>query len=202
MTDWSELKSRERASALPQATKRQTSAGAYRYTFVHDDLAIEDPAIDISGRYFVSPREYGFVIRGFKDGKTAWARDFSNGTMLVVNTEGVSHVLSPKVPARVLFVDPDGKLLQDSGSAFRQSPRVADLATVRLTMNVTFDLHGESPDAARAVLMRMVDRAILAGPSAKESDVTVVDHSFEVSAVVANESTRTADTDFSQLLGI
>jgi hypothetical protein len=73
---------------------------------------------------------------------------------------------------------------------------------VRLTVNVTFDLHGESTDAARSELIRMVDRAILAGPLSKDTDVTVIDHGFEVSAVMANESRRSADTDFSQLLGI
>ena len=69
---------------------------------------MDDPAVDATGRFFVSPREYGFTIRGFKGGKTAWARDFANGVMLVVNAEGTSHVLSPKVPARVLFVADDG----------------------------------------------------------------------------------------------
>lgn len=202
MTDWSELNAREKPAGLPHATQRQTSPGIFRYTFVHDELEIDNPSTDATGRFFVSPREYGFVIRGFKEGKTAWARDFGNGTMLVVNAEGVSHVLSPKVPARVLFVAPDGTLLQDSGNVLRQPQRVPDLATVRLTINVTFDLHGESPDAARAVLMQMLDRAIQSGPLPQETDVTVVDHGFEVSAVMANEPSRSADTDFSQLLGI
>jgi hypothetical protein len=203
MTDWSELNSREKPAGLPHALKRQTQSGPVCYAFVHDEVEVDNPSVDVSGRYFVSPREYGFVIRGFKDGKTAWARDFGNGTMLVVNAEGVSHVLSPKVPARILFVAPDGTLLQDSGSSRpTQRQRAPDLATVRLTVNVTFDLHGESTDAARSELIRMVDRAILAGPLSKETDLTVVDHGFEVSAVMANESRRSADTDFSQLLGI
>lgn len=202
MTDWSELNSREKPAGLPHAIQRQTAPGIFRYTFVHDELEIDNPSADVTGRFFVSPREYGFVIRGFKEGKTAWARDFGNGTMLVVNAEGVSHVLSPKVPARVLFVAPDGTLLQDTGNMQRHPQRVPDLATVRLTINVTFDLHGESPDAARAVLMRMVDQAILTGPPPQETDVTVVDHGFELSAVMANEPSRSADTDFSQLLGI
>ena len=153
MTDWSALNARERPEGLPSATRRQIGPGIYRYSFVHDDMEIDDPSVDTSGRYFLSPREYGFSIRGFKDGKTAWARDFANGCMLVVNGDGVSHVLSPKLPSRILFVAPDGALLQDSGDARRPAPRVADLARVRLTINATVDLHGESPDVARTLLM-------------------------------------------------
>lgn len=185
---------------MPNAIKRQMAPGVARYVFVHDDVEVDDPAIDASGRFFVSPREYGFTIRGFKGGKTAWARDFGNGTMLVVNAEGTSHVLSPKVPARTLFIAEDGTVLQDTGLAEPPPKRVPDLTIVRLTVNATFDLHGESPDVARTLLMRMVDRAVLSGPRPGESAAVVVDHMFESSAVLGIERRRTNDTDFSQLL--
>lgn len=202
-TGWSEINPREKKGGLPEAVKRQMAPGVVRYVFVHDDLEVDNPTLDASGRYFISPREYGFSIRGFKGGKTAWARDFSNGTMLVVNAEGRSHVLSPKLPARILFVADDGVVLQDTASAERSSERVPDLTTVRLTINATFDLHGESPEVARTLLMRMVDRAVLAGPRPGESEAVVVDHLFESSAVIGNgNERRPSDTDFSQLLDI
>ncbi len=202
MTTWSELNSREKVQGLPHAIQRQMASGVTRYVFVHEDIEVDDPAIDPSGRFFVSPREYGFTIRGFRGGKTAWARDFGNGTMLVVNAEGTSHVLSPKLPSRVLFVADDGSVLQDTGLAERPAARIPDLTTVRLTINATFDLHGETPEVARTLLMRMVDRAVLNGPSPGESPAVVVDHMFESSAVLGAERRRSHDTDFSQLLDI
>ncbi|MEI8155574.1 MAG: hypothetical protein WCH60_01820 [Burkholderiales bacterium] len=206
MTAWNELNSREKSRELPQAVKRQIAPGMARYVFIHDDLEVDNPTVDSSGRYFVSPREYGFSIRGFKGGKTAWARDFSGGTMLVVNAEGLSHVLSPKIPARILFVADDGAVLQDTGLTDLTPARVPDLTTVRLTINATFDLHGENPEAARTLLMRMVDRAVLSGPRQGESEAVVVDHMFESSAVVGtgdgSDRRRSSDTDFSQLLDI
>jgi hypothetical protein len=202
VTSWSELTSREKPQGLPEAIHRQISPGMVRYVFIHDDLEVDDPAVDSTGRFFVSPREYGFTIRGFKGGKTAWARDFANGTMLVVNTEGMSHVLSPKVPARILFVNHEGAVLQDTGAVQRMAERIPDLITVRLTVNATFDLHGESPEVARTLLMRMVDRALLAGPRDGESEAKLVDHMFESSSVVEVEVRRATDTDFSQLLDI
>lgn len=202
MSQWSELNSRERADGLPLAAPRQAHSGAPRYTFVHDDMEIDDPSFDTTGRHFVSPRDYGFSIRGFKGGKTAWARDFSNGTMLVVNADGQSHVLSPKIPARVLFIDPQGMVLQDSGLTGRTSSGTPDLATIRITITATVDLRGELPEAARAMLMRMVDRAVLAGPTTGECDAAVVDYAFEGSSVVSAENRRSSDTDFSQLLGL
>lgn len=202
MTSWSELSSREKPQGLEEAVKRQISPGVTRYVFVHDDVEVDDPAVDATGRFFVSPREYGFTIRGFKGGKTAWARDFRNGTMLVVNTEGLSHVLSPKVPARVLFVADDGTVMQDTALVQRAPERIPDLTTVRLTVTATFDLHGESPEVARILLQRMVDRALLSGPLPGESEAVVVDHMFESSSVVGSERRRSTDTDFSQLLDI
>lgn len=202
MTSWSELTAREKPGDLPEAIQRQISPGVVRYVFIHDDLEVDDPAVDSTGRFFVSPREYGFSIRGFKGGKTAWARDFANGTLLVANTEGLSHVLSPKVPSRILFVNLDGAVLQDTGTVQRQTERLPDLVTIRLTVNATFDLHGESSEVARTLLMRMVDRALLSGPREGESEVTIVDHMFESSSVVGVERRRVSDTDFSQLLDI
>ena len=203
MSNWSELSPREHPPGLPRATPRQLQAGVTRYTFVHDELEIDDPSLDISGRHFASPRDYGFSIRGFRGGKTAWARDFANGTMLVVNADGQSHVLSPRVPSRVLFVDHSGNLLQDSGVVAGIPQRAPDLATIRLTLTATVDLQGESPEAARALLMRMVDRAVLAGAMPGESDVRVVEHAFEGSAVLSSESSPSSThTDFSQLLDL
>jgi hypothetical protein len=178
------------------------TADDVRYVFIHQDVEVDDPALDTTGRYFVSPREYGFTIRGFQGGKTAWARDFGNGTMLVVNTEGTSHALSPKVPARILFIADDGTLLQDSGAVHRVAARVPDLTAVRMTVNVTFDLNGESPEAARALLIRMLDRALHAGPRPGESEVTVVEHLFEATTVVGGDRHRGTDSSFSQLLDI
>lgn len=202
MTIWSELTARDKQADLPEAIRRQISPDDVRYVFVHDDLEVDDPALDSTGRFFVSPRDYGFSIRGFKGGKTAWARDFANGTMLVVNTEGMSHVLSPKLPARIVFVDHDGVSLQDTGSVQRVSERLPDLATIRLTVQATFDLHGETEESARTMLMRMVDRALLSGPRDGESEATIVEHTFESSSVVNAERRRSTDTDFSQLLDI
>ena len=71
MTYWSELTAREKPQDLPAAIKRQIAAGVVRYVFVHEDLEMDDPAVDATGRFFVSPREYGFTIRGFKGGRTA-----------------------------------------------------------------------------------------------------------------------------------
>lgn len=202
MTNWSELNSRERPAGLPTATRRQIGAGQYRYTFVHEDLEVDDPSLDVSGRHFVSPREYGFSIRGFHGGKTAWARDFANGTMLVVNADAQSHVLSPRVPARVLFVAPDGSLLQDSALGARTAQRAPDLVSIRLTVTATVDLQGESPEAARALLMRMVDRGILGGAQPGEPEARVMDYAFEGAAVLPPESPSSTHTDFSQLLDL
>lgn len=200
MTNWSELNPREKATGLPTAVRRSNPPDSDRFTFVHDDLEIDDPSVDVTGRFFVSPREYGFSIRGFQGGKTAWSRDFENGTMLVVNAEGLSHVLSPKVASRILFIGANGEVLQDSGNVRRSPQRPTDLTTVRLVINATFDLHGESPEVARTMLMRMVDRAIVKGTLPGETDAIILDHTFESSAVLGNENARSSNTDFSQLL--
>ena len=202
MTNWSELTPRVKPVGLPTAIKRQISPGVYRYIFVHDDMEIDNPSMDVTGRFVVSPREYGFAIRGFPEGKTAWTRDFDNGAMLVVNADGLSHVLSPKVPARILFIATNGSLLQDTGNSLRISQHTPELVTVRLIVNATFDLHGESPESARVLLMRMVDRVIVAGPLPGESDSAIIEHTFELGAVIANETPSSGDTDFSQLLDI
>ena len=203
MNNWSELSSREPSPGLSRATPRLLQEGVTRYTFVHNDLEIDNPSLDSSSLHFVSPREYGFSIRGFQGGKTAWARDFANGTMLVVNADGQSHVLSPRGGSRVLFVDRDGTLLQDSGSVMHAPLRAPDLATVRLTLIATVDLQGESPEAARALLMRMVDRAVLSGALPGEPDIRVLEHAFEGSAVLsADDRPSSTHTDFSQLLDL
>jgi len=202
MTGWNELNAIDRPQGLPEAIRRQVAPGVYRYSFVHDDFEIDDPSLDANGRLFVSPREYGFAIRGFQRGKTAWARDFSNGTMLVVNADGESHVLSAKVRARILFISPQGAVLQDSAMLQRESTSAPELATVRLTINVTFDLNGESPEAARAHLIRSLEHAMVHAPALAETSARVVDHSFEQVAVLPEGRTRSTDTDFSQLLDL
>ncbi|WP_296509585.1 hypothetical protein [Rhodoferax sp.] len=200
MTGSSDGNPRERAVSLQAAVRRQTRPGEYRYTFVHDELEIDDPSLDTNGRFFVSPRDYGFVIRGFEEGRTAWARDFSNGTMLVVNAEARSHVLSPKMAARVLFIAPDGALLQDTGGAGRPAQPVPELATIRLTLTATVDLNGLSQEAARAELIRLVDRAVLAAQASQGDGVRVLEHAFDSASVVSSDTPGSSDTNFSQLL--
>lgn len=200
MADWSELTPRIKPAGLFAAVKRQVSPGVYRYAFEHDDMEIDNPAIEVKGHFFVSPREYGFAIRGFPEGKTAWARDFDNGTMLVVNADGLSHVLSPKVPARILFVATDGTLLQDTGNGLCMPQPKPELVTVRLIVNATFDLHGEAPESAPALLMSLLEHAMFTGLLPSESEATVIAHTFELGAVIANETSNSGDTDFSQLL--
>lgn len=202
MTVWNELNAVDRPQGLPEAIRRQVAPGVYRYSFVHDDFEIDDPSLDANGRLFVSPREYGFAIRGFQHGKTAWARDFSNGTMLVVNADGQSHVLSAKVRARILFIGLDGNVLQDSAAMQRESRSAPELATVRLTVNVTFDLNGESPDTARACLIRSLEDAMVHSAALAATSARVVDHNFEQVAVVPEARVRSSDTDFSQLLDL
>lgn len=202
MTVWNELNAIDRPQGLPEAIRRQVAPGVYRYSFVHDDFEIDDPSLDANGRLFVSPREYGFAIRGFHHGKTAWARDFSNGTMLVVNPDGQSHVLSTKMRARILFISPDGVVLQDSAVSQRDIHAAQELATVRLTVNVTLELNGESPEAGRAYLMRSLERALLESSTMAGSPVRVMEHSFEQIAVLPEGRNRSNDTDFSQLLDL
>ena len=201
MTQWSEINPRERPGGLQVAVRRQTRPGEYRYTFVHDELEIDDPALDTTGRFFASPRDYGFAIRGFDGGKTAWARDFANGTMLVVNAEAQSHVLSPKARARIVFIGEDGSILQDTGATSRPA-HVPELATVRLTLTATVDLNGLSQEAARAQLIRLVDRAVLAAQTGQGDGVRVMDHAFDSAAVVSGEAPGSSETNFSQLLDL
>ena len=202
MKPWSDLNARTRPHGLELAQQRQMGSGLMRYTFVHDELEIDDPTLDVTGRFFVSPREYGFAIRGFDGGRTAWARDFANGTMLVVNGDGESHVLSPKLPSRILFVDPEGAVLQDSGSELGHQHAAPELATVRLTLNVTFDLQGRSPEAARRHLVRLLDAALVRSGVPTKGQPYLLHHAYETSTVLTEETRASADTDFSKLLDI
>jgi len=88
------------------------------------------------------------------------------------------------------------------GQGRKPSARHNDLATVRLTVSVTFNLNGELPGVARDALIRMVDRAIVAKPLPGEGDVTVVEHEFEHAEVVLSSSSGFSGTDFSQLLDL
>ena len=202
MAFWSEVSARKKVEGLPTAFKRLLPGGKYRYTFVHDEVEIDDPSVDVTGRFFVSPRDYGFTIRGFDGGRTAWAKDFDNGSMLVVNSEGLSHVLSPRVPARIVFVGPDGAPLQDTGQDAPEPDREPELINLRLMVSVTCDLHGESPAAARAMLKRVVDRALSEGPWSGDSRVTVTRHAVESNSQLMDDIRASTDTDFSKLLDL
>ena len=202
MKSWSELNARAKPDGAEVAHQRHMAAGRLRFTFVHDDLEIDDPTLDVTGRHFVSPREYGFTIRGFEGGRTAWARDFANGSMLVVNGDGESHVLSPKLPSRILFIDAHGAVLQDSGSETVAHHAAPELATVRITLNVTFDLQGRSPEAARRHLVRLLDAALVRSGTPAAGKPYLLHHAYETSTVLTEETRASADTDFSKLLDI
>ncbi len=199
---WRALNPLPHAHGLPSAHKRRMAQGQVRYTFVHQDLEVDDPAMDLFARHFVSPREYGFAVREFEDGRSAWARDFDNGSMLVMNPDGDSHVLSPKMPARVVFVDPAGRVLQDTGLVQAAQSRGADLATVRLTLTATYDLQNSDPEEARAALIGMLDNAFVTSLRQPEDSVVLLDYSFESSGLIVEESHGSSDTNFSKLLDL
>lgn len=199
MTQWSELGPRERPPMLASANQRNTAQGR-RYSFVQQDFEIEDPTIDTTGRYRVSPKDYGFSIRGFEGGRTAWARDFANGTMLVMNGDGLTHVLSQRVPARIVFIGLDSQVLQDTAMEVRQSDPDSEQVTVRLVISASVALNGETPEAARVQLTDLIQRAVLSGPLSAASAAVVTHCVFELSTVHATDTTGRADTDFSRLL--
>jgi len=202
MNTWTELTARDKPSGLDSAVRRQVGPGRVRYTFIHDELEVDDPALDVTGRFFVSPKEYGFVIRGYEGGRTAWARDFANGSMLVVNRDATSHVLSPRVASRIVFIGAQGASLQDTGLEGATNQPPADLVSVRLTINATFDLHGESPEAARAVLTRMLDQALSSNSTLPGSRAQLLRHTYESSSLVSEDTRSSHETDFSKLLDI
>ncbi len=199
MTQWSELRPRERPPALASANQRHTPQGN-RFSFVQQDFEIEDPTIDTTGRYRVSPKDYGFSIRGFEGGRTAWARDFANGTMLVMHGDGLTHVLSQRVPARIVFIGLDGRVLQDTAMEAHQSDPDSEQVTVRLVISASVALNGETPEAARVQLTDLIQRAVLSGPLSVASPAVVTHCVFELSTVHATDTTGRADTDFSRLL--
>lgn len=201
MTLWTELIDPARPSTLPSAKRHQVSPGEHRYAFAHDGVEIMDASHDASGELFVSPRDYGFAIRAMHGGRTAWARDFANGTMLLSSPDGQSHVLSPRFAARIVFVGLDGNALQDTGAAKRSVTRQADLLTLRLTVNVTVDLNGASPEEARAQLVRLLDGALVAAEQADDYAIRITEHAFEQVAV-HSEDRGFGNTDFSQLLDL
>lgn len=47
------------------------------YTFEHEGFAIHYPVCDSSGRFPMSPEEYGFTVWGTGGGNTAWHREFT-----------------------------------------------------------------------------------------------------------------------------
>ena len=197
---WRALNPHPKPPGLPTANKRRLAHGQVRYTFVHDDLEIDDPALDVSARYFVSPKDYGFRARELEGGRTAWARDFDNGTMLVVNAEGDSHVLSPKAASRIVFVDWSGRTLQDTGLIEAAKHRGAELATVRLTLTATYDLQDSAPHAARAALIGFLDGALANAMRDTGAPAQLLDYSFESSSLIVEDPQTASDTNFSKLL--
>lgn len=178
-------------------------AGRRVYGFEHEGVIVENPAMDPAKQSIVSPQYYGFEVKEFAGGRTAWTRDFSNGTMFVLNPSTKSHVLSGAEAVRVMFVSPGGELLQDSRLRLGASPRPPELATVRVTVNVVVDLLGATPEAAKNAVLRQVGRSLAAGllPS---GEVEVLRHSFELSEVVSDAQGPAdyANTNFSQLLDL
>lgn len=199
---WRALNPHPKPQGLPTASKRRLSQGQMRYTFVHDDLEIDDPALDVSARYFVSPRDYGFTARELEGARTAWARDFDNGMMLVMNAEGDSHVLSPKLASRIVFVDWAGRTLQDTGLVEAAQHRGAQLATVRLTLTASYELRDQEPEAARAALIGLLDGALVQAMRDSGASVQLLDHSFESSSLVVEDPQTSSDTNFSKLLDL
>jgi acyl-CoA-binding protein len=202
MTMWVELVERNRPAGLPAAERQELATGQHRFAFIHGDDAISDPSHDPAGELFVSPREYGFSIRGFQGGNTAWARDFANGTMLLTSADGQSHVLSPRFPARIVFLALDGSVLQDSGGERRAARPSSEYVTVRLTVNATVDLNGMSAESARAQLVGLLDDALTQWGKSGQTNVALVEHAIEQVVVSPDRRTPSSDTDFSQLLDL
>lgn len=199
---WHAINPPPKIEGLPTATKRRMGVGQMRYTFVHDHLEIDDPSQDVSTRYFKSPREYGFTVREYNGDRTAWARDFDNGTMLVTNVAGDSHVLSPKLPARIIFLDSTGYPLQDTGALQSADQRDAEVVKVRMTITATYDLRGAEPEAARSALIALLDETLAETMRFSEEKVQLLDHAFESSSLQVEDSKTSSDTDFSKLLDL
>lgn len=199
---WHALNAPPRPQGLPLAVKRRFADGQVRYVFIHNDLEIDDPALDMSAKHFVSPREYGFEVRAYDQGRTAWARDFGNGTLLVVNAEGSSHVLSPKLPSRLIFLDPHGYPLQDTGFVEPERAAASNLVTVRMTVAATYDVQHEGPEAARAALLALLDGTLADAARFLDEPVKLMDHSIESSSLTTVPASISSDTDFSKLLDI
>nr|WP_315463695.1 hypothetical protein [uncultured Rhodoferax sp.] len=84
----------------------------------------------------------------------------------------------------------------------RVPPHVPELATVRLTFIATVDLNRLSHEAARAELMRLVDRAVLDAQGETGDGVRILEHAFDSAAVVTEDARDSSHTDFSQLLDL
>lgn len=178
-------------------------AGRRVYVFDHDGAIIDNPAMDPAKRSVISPQFYGFGVKEFAGGRTAWVRDFSNGTMFVLNPATKSHELSGAEAVRIMFVSPGGELLQDNRVLLGVRTRAPELATVRVTVNVVVDLLGATPEAAKNAVLRQMGRSLASGLLAS-GDIEVVSHSFELSEVVSDAPGRSdySNTNFSQLLDL
>lgn len=202
MTIWTDILQRERAPGLPTALRKEGDRGQYRFAFLHGDDEITDPSHDPTGQLLVSPRDYGFSIRGFQGGNTAWARDFANGTMLLTSADGQSHALSPRFPARIVFMGLDGVVLQDSGGDRRVSHAFSEHVTLRLTISATVDLNGLTAEAVRGQLVALLDDALDQWAAGGQSAAILVDHAIEQVLVEPDRRASSSDTDFSQLLDL
>lgn len=178
-------------------------AGRRVYGFDHNGVVVDNPAMDPAKKSDVSPQYYGFVVREFERGRTAWVREFSNGNMFVFNPATKSHVLSGADTVQIMFVSVGGELLQDHRVRLGASARAPELATVRVTVNVVVDLLGTSPEVAKNALLRQMGASLASGLLAS-GDVEVLSHAFELSEVVSDTQGHSdyANTNFSQLLDL
>lgn len=177
------------------------AAGRRVYSFVFQGATIENPALDPLQQRLDSPQRYGFEVRKFAGGRTAWARRFANGTMMVLNPATKLHDIRDAEVVRILFVSPDGDLLQDARVRVVERSQGQELAYVRLTVNVAIDLMGTTPEAAKTAVMRQVGRALESGVIGS-GEVEVLQHTFELSEVVRDTAGQQdyGNTNFSQLL--
>jgi hypothetical protein len=178
-------------------------AGRRVYVFDHEGVTIDNPAMDPIQKTVISPEHYGFVAKEFAGGRTAWIREFSNGTMFVLNPATKSHVLFGAEAVRIMFVSPGGELLQDNRVLLGVRERTPELATVRVTVNVVVDLLGATPEAAKNAVLWQMGRSLAAGLLAS-GEVEVLSHSFELSEVLSDKQGHSdyANTNFSQLLDL
>jgi hypothetical protein len=178
------------------------AAGRRVYSFDCQGRSIENPAMDATQSRVVSPQEYGFTVKEFAGGRTAWTRSFANGTMMALNPQTKQHDLRGAEAVRIMFVSPQGELLQDSRLRLGARPQTQEVAHVRVTVNVAVDLLGATPEVAKTAVLRQIGRSLSVGAIGNGA-VEVLQHSFELSEIVTESHTDHdySNTNFSQLLG-